>query len=121
MPAWISDESVHGAVPASEYSGLEVWGSYGNALLIQSYYVPRGYVAVLATGGPNNSVNPIGFREHVTEAYRGLRQIAGRGPYPLQESFFARGFGVGTRHRGAAVVCQITTSNSYTAPRTIAI
>jgi hypothetical protein len=38
------------------------------------------------------------------------------GPYPIVDSFFARGFGVGTRHRGAAVVTQITTNTSYTPP-----
>jgi hypothetical protein len=32
------------------------------------------------------------------------------------DSFFVRGFGTGTRHRGAAVVAQITTNASYTAP-----
>jgi hypothetical protein len=34
----------------------------------------------------------------------------------LQDSFFAQGFGVGTRNRGAALVCQITTATTYTAP-----
>ena len=80
----------------------------------------RGYAALVATGGPNNDSNPVGFREHINPAYQGLRHIPGQGPYPLMDSFFARGFGVGTRHRGAAVVCQITENASYTAPTTIA-
>jgi hypothetical protein len=113
MPAWISDETIHGPVPSSELYGLEVWGSYGGALLIQSNYVPNGYVAVVATGGPNSDSNAVGFREHVNPAYQGLRRIPGNGPYPIQEAFFARGFGVGTRHRGAAAVSQITASASY--------
>lgn len=121
MPAWISNETIHGPIPKADLYGLQVWGSYGSALLIQSNYVPRGYVALVATGGPNSTDNPIGFREHVNPAYRGLRHIPGHWQgYPLQDSFFARGFGVGTRHRGAAVVCQITTNVSYTAPTTIA-
>jgi hypothetical protein len=121
MPAWISDETIHGPVPSSEYNGLQVWGSYGGALLIQSNYVPHGYAAVITTSGPNSNGNPIGFREHINIAYQGLRHIPGHwNGYPLQDSFFARGFGVGTRHRGAAVVCQITTNASYTAPTTIA-
>jgi hypothetical protein len=37
------------------------------------------------------------------------------GLHPLQDSF-ARGFGVGTRHRGAAIVCQITTGTTAAAP-----
>ena len=50
------------------------------------------------------------MREHTNTAYQGLRHIPGHWHgYPLQDSFFARGFGVGTRHRGAAIVCQITT------------
>lgn len=121
MPAWISNETVHGPIPNAEFNGLQVWGSYGSALLIQSNYVPKGYVALVATGGPGNDANPVGFREHINPAYQGLRHIPGHWVgYPLQDSFFARGFGVGTRHRGAAVVCQITEGTSYTAPTTIA-
>ncbi|WP_200869763.1 hypothetical protein [Mycobacterium asiaticum] len=115
MPAWISDETIHGPIPKSEYNGLQVWGSYGGALLIQSNYIPRYYVAVVATGGPSDTTNPVGFREHINPSYRGLRHIPGNGPYPIVDSFFARGFGTGVRHRGAAVVCQITTG-SYTPP-----
>lgn len=116
MPAWISNETIHGPIPSAEYNGLQVWGSYENAFVMKSQYMPLGYAVVLATGGPNSDANPVGFREHVNPAYRGLRHIPGRGPYPIQESFFARGFGVGTRHRGAAVVAQITTNALYTAP-----
>lgn len=122
MPAWISQETIHGNIPNAEYNGLQVWGSYGSALLIQSNYVPKGYAALVATGGPNSTSNPVGFREHINVAYQGLRHIPGHWQgYPLQESFFARGFGVGTRHRGAAVVIQITENTTYTAPTTIEV
>lgn len=121
MPAWISDEEIHGTRPEPDFNGLEVWGSYGGALVIKSYYVPSGYAAVIATDGPNGSANPVGFRQHVVPAYQGLRHIPGNGPYPIVESFFARGFGVGVRHRSAAAVCQIKSSGSYTAPTTIPI
>lgn len=119
MPAWISDETIHGTVPAAEFNGLEVWGSYAGALVIKSYFAPAGYVAVVATGGPNSDANPVGFREYPNEAYQGLRHIPGSGPYPIVSSFFARGFGVGVRHRGAAAVAQIKASGSYAAPTTI--
>src|SRR5579875_2602792 len=77
-------------------------GSYGSALLIQSYYFPRKYVALVATGGLNRQDNPIGFREHVNPAYQGLQHIPRHWQgYPLQDSFFAGGFGVGTRRIGA--------------------
>jgi hypothetical protein len=116
MPAYISNEEIHGSPPASDFNNLQVWGSYGSALVIKSYYVPSGYCAVLATAGPNDSANPIGFRQHVNPSYQGLRHIPGPGPYPIQNSFFARGFGVGVRHRGAAAIAQIKASGSYTAP-----
>lgn len=121
LPAWISDETIHGNVPSSEYNGLEVWGSYNGALLIQSNFVPAGYVIVAASGGPNSDMNPVALREHPNAAYQGLRVIPGHGPYPLQDSFFARGFGTGVRHRSAAVVCKISTSSTYTAPTKLQI
>ncbi|WP_082680752.1 hypothetical protein [Mycolicibacterium novocastrense] len=116
MPAWISIEDIYGPIPNAEYNGLQVWGSYNNALVIKSNYMPRYYAALVATGGPNSDSNPVGFREHINPAYQGLRHIPGRGPYPIQESFFACGFGTGTRHRGAAVVVQITTNVDYAPP-----
>lgn len=75
----------------------------------------HNYVAVVATGGPNSDVNPTGFREHVNVAYQGFLHIPGPGPYPIPNS--VRSFGVGVRHRGAAVVAQITANGSYTPPR----
>ncbi len=78
--------------------------------------MPAGYVIIAATGGPNGSDNPVGFREHKNPAYRGLRVIPGVGPFPIQEHFYARGFGTGVRHRGAAVAIQITGSASFAAP-----
>lgn len=115
-PAYFTTEHLVGAVAPSEFEGLQVLGSYGDAWLIESHYVPSGYVIVAATGGLDSDRNPIGFREHVNPAYQGLRHIPGRGPYPLTDSFYARGFGVGVRHRGAAVVMQVTTNGSYSAP-----
>ncbi|MBY0290146.1 MAG: hypothetical protein K2X52_23830 [Mycobacteriaceae bacterium] len=84
--------------------------------LIESHYVPSGYVIVAATGGLDSDRNPIGLRSHANPAYRGLRHIPGRGPYPLVDSFYARGFAVGVRHRGAAAVMQVTTNVNYIAP-----
>ena len=68
---------VHGPVPTSNYNGLQVWGSYAGALLIQSNFVPKGWVAVAASDGPNCDLNPIGMREHSNSAYQGLRHIPG--------------------------------------------
>ena len=116
-PAYLSNESVHGSTPPPDIDGLPVTGSYGSALLIESFFIPAGYVAVVATGGAGADSNVVGFREHVNPAYRGLRHIPGTfQDYPLIESFLARGFGTGVRHRGAAVALQLTASSSYTPP-----
>lgn len=96
--------------------GVKVEGSYGPSLLVQSDFVPSGFLAVMASYGPNSPYNAIGFREHPNSAYRGLRHIPGAGAYPLVESFHTRAFGVGVRQRGAAVAIQVTTNASYTAP-----
>lgn len=119
-PARITNEVVVGATPPPEYNNLPVTGSYGKALLIESYFIPAGWVAIVATGGNRSDNNPVGFREHDKPQYRGLRLIPGPGPYPITESFMQRGFGVGVRHRGAAVAIQITTNPSYTPPVIVA-
>ena len=119
-PARLTNERVEGAAPPPDYIGLEVTGSYGKALVIESYFIPAGWAAIVATGGPGGGNNPVGFREHTNPAYRGLRAIPGVGPYPLTESFLARSFCVGVRHRGAAVAIQITGSSTYTPPVIVA-
>lgn len=119
-PARITNERVEGAVPPADYNGLDVTGSYGRALLIESYFIPQGWAAIVATTGVGSESNVVGFREHTNPAYRGLRIIPGVGPYPLQESFLARSFGTGVRHRGAAVALQITENASYTPPVIVA-
>lgn len=116
-PAYLTQDNVIGKVAPGDFNGLPVTGSYGPAWLIQSEFIPAGWFAVVASGGLNSTLNPVGVREHVKTQYQGLRIIPGRQPeYPLQESFFARGFGTGVRQRGAAVCVQVTTDSSYTAP-----
>ncbi len=115
-PAYLSDKTIVGQVAPAEYNRLPVIGSYGRALVIEDALIPVGYVACVATGGPNSSLNPVAFREHVNQAYRGLRIIPGVSPaYPLTGSFYSRSFGCGVRHRGAAAVMQITANAAYTA------
>lgn len=97
--------------------GVEISGSCGPVYVADSYFIPQHWFAVVATAGPNSLLNPIGVRQHPDAAYQGLRSIPGPVPgYPLQESFYTRGVGVGTRHRGAAVVCQVTSAAQYTPP-----
>lgn len=92
-------------------------GSYGKAWVIESMLVPAGYFAVFATGGPDSNQNVIARRMHPSPVWQGLRLIEGQWQrYPLVESFFQRGLGTGTRHRGAACVCDIKASGSYEPP-----
>jgi hypothetical protein len=121
QPAFMTIEHVVGAVPPPEFNGLKVQGAYGDTWFVETNYMPSGYVILVATGGAESDFNPVGFRQHENAAYQGLRHIPGPGPYPLQDSFYARGFGVGVRHRGAAVALQITTNLTYTPPPASAI
>lgn len=116
-PAYLTTENIVGQVAPAEFGGLEVSGSYGPVWIIPSYFVPQGYLTVVATGGPNSSMNPVAFRQHTNPAYQGLRLLAGRDQrYPLQDSFFQRSFGCGVRYRSAACVVQVTAGTTYTAP-----
>ena len=103
--------------PADSYRGMTVIGRYGNLIIIQDDYFPAGYLTGFATGGPENIQNPIGIREHERPEFRGLLLLKGREPnYPLQDSYYGRGFGTGIRHRGAGVIIQIKASGSYAIP-----
>ena len=115
-PAYLTEETIVGQQAPGSFNGLPVFGSYGEAFVIKSNFIPVGYVGVVATGGPNSEANPIAIRQHPNSGYQGLRVIGGKGPYPLQDSFLQRSFGVGTRRRGAAAAIQVTTASTYVAP-----
>lgn len=102
--------------PPSTYRGIAVAGSYGDGLILVDDFMPAAYVALFATGGPDDVNNPIGIREHARPELRGLRMVKGRrDDYPLQDSYWQRGFGTGIRHRGAGMIMQIT-AGAYTIP-----
>jgi hypothetical protein len=116
-----NDQRVEGGRPGSSLAGLTVIGAYGHATVIQEDYIPAGYVVAFVTGGAESLSNPLAFRQHPTSTLQGLRLVKGRQPdYPLIDSFYVRGFGVGVRHRGAGAVMQVTTSPTYTVPATYA-
>lgn len=103
--------------PPATYRGFTVLGQYGDGLILMNDYFAPGYVVTTATGGPENITNPIGFREHARPDLRGLRIVKTRqDDYPLQDSYWQRGFGTGVRQRGATYVMQITASGSYSVP-----
>ena len=103
--------------PPSQIAGMPVAGSYGPWLVIESDYIPAGYMVGFATGGEQNASNPVGLRQHAQPGLRGMLQIGGKsnGDYPLIDSFYQRGFGTGVRHRGAGAVMKIV-NGSYTIP-----
>lgn len=118
-PAYLTDQTIVGERAPGEHDGLKIAGSYGPAWLTESRFVPAGYVLLVASGGPDSDLNPVGFREHANVLYQGLRLIPGVNQrYPLIDGFYSRGYGTGVRHRGAAAVMQVTATGvtTYTAP-----
>lgn len=116
-PARLEPANIIGAIAPSDFAGLPVEGSYGPAWLVETEFMPAGWVLVVATSGPNSPNNAVGMREHPNERYRGLRTVPGNfNGYPLADYFLTRQVGVGVRHRGAAVAIQVTASPTYTAP-----
>ncbi len=106
-----------GIVARPEGQVANEFGTYGPWHIVEEDYVPAGYLVGLASGGPDNLVNPIGIREHVNPAYRGLKVIPGqRSDYPLLDSFYRRGFGTGVRQRGGGVIVQVSASGTYAIP-----
>lgn len=119
-PAYLQPDNIIGEPISGEFHGIECLGSYGSAWLVESAFIPDGYVAVVATSGPNAQNNVVGVREHPVESYRGLLAVRGGIQYPMTDSTYIRSFGVGVRQRGAAVAIQIGSGTDYTAP-TIAL
>lgn len=103
--------------PGNNLGGLTVIGKYGPMIIIEDDLFPASYMSLIGTGGLANLNNPVGFREHSNKSLRGLKLIKGRDDsYPLIDSYYARGFGTGIRHRGGAVVMRVSASATYTAP-----
>lgn len=113
-PAFLSDQAIIGDRAPASYEGLKVTGSYGEAFIVTSNWVPKGYVTAVASGGAQA---PLAFREHTQPGLRGLQLLPGdNNSYPLINATYVRAFGVGVRHRGAAAVLQITPAPDYTSP-----
>lgn len=121
-PAFLTAEHRVGAAPPDDIDGVPVLGSYGKTFIVESNLVPAGYFAVVSTHGTDHPDNAMGFRVHPDESWQGLRIIEGNveRDYPIIESYASRGFGVGVRRRGAAIVCQLT-AGTYTAPTEFAL
>lgn len=115
-PPYLRPDNIVGEPIDGTFHGIECLGSFGAAWLVESAFIPAGYIAVVATGGPNSPTNAIGMREHPFAAYRGLLAVAGNPGYPIVDSTYIRSFGVGVRQRGSAVAVQIGTGTTYVPP-----
>jgi len=115
-PAYLTDVTIVGDKAPAQFNGLDLIGSYGDAWITKNYFIPQGYVIAVATAGPGAARNPLWFREHVNAAERGFRLLPTYERYPLVESIYERGMGVGVRHRSAAAVMQIKASGTYADP-----
>lgn len=111
------DVVTEGARAAATLRGMNVIGTYGEAVIVEENYIPAKFMAAFATGGTASLTNPIGIREHANPSLRGLRLVKGRSDdYPLQDAIYQRGFGTGIRQRGAGAVMQIKASGTYAPP-----
>ncbi|MBN9734810.1 hypothetical protein PP1_007120 [Pseudonocardia sp. P1] len=121
-PAYLTTESLVGErPPAVDENGLEIAGSYGRVWICPTEFMPPGYLLMSASDGAGGLLNPVGLRQHTDPAWHGLKLIPGNQQgYPLVDAYYARAFGVGVRHRGAAVAMQITTNTDYTPPEAFA-
>lgn len=119
MPAMFLPQGVqlfNGQQAPASISGIPAVGTYGFLTILADDMFPAGYMALIATGGPQNLRNPVGFREHENSSFRGLRLVKGPNPdYPLVDSFYQRTFGTGIRQRGGSVIMQVT-AGAYAAP-----
>lgn len=112
---WVPNNGQYVGGPSGRLPGeIGTWGPFH---IVEEGYIPAGYAVGIASGGPDNLGNPVGFREHSNESYRGLKVIPGqRSQYPLIDSFYRRGMGTGIRHRGALVIMQVKSSGNYQIP-----
>lgn len=113
---YITDENIVGSLPPSTFNGLEIVGSFGKALVAESYYAFAGYVIGVAVAGGNSPRNVLARRSHPRSELKGVQLIPGDGPYPLVNAYYSVGVGFGVRNRGAGVVMKIAASGSYSPP-----
>jgi hypothetical protein len=88
----LSEETIVGQPVSGEFCGVLVLGSYGCVWVIETSYVPAGYAAVMASGGPNSPSNVIASASTRTEPSTGFSNIPGSdwSPYPIIGSFHLR-------------------------------
>ena len=74
---YLTDQQIVGELAPQDYGGLAVLGSFGPTWLVSSHFIPKNYVAVVASSGPNSDNNPVGVRIHELPEHQGLKLIPG--------------------------------------------
>lgn len=116
-PAYYEPAQLLGTQPAGTYAGFPVAGQYGEMLIVSDTRIPSSYLVGLASGGVLSPRNPLMLREHPKPELRGLKLVTGpRQDYPLIDSYWCRGFGLGISNRLSGIVMQVKASGSYTPP-----
>jgi hypothetical protein len=96
--------------------GLAPEGYHGKLVIVENNDIPAGYLLAHATGGTFATENVAGLRQHENPGIRGMRLIEGPvARYPLIDAVYDGYLGAGVRHRGGAVVMQVT-AGGYTVP-----
>ncbi len=115
VPRILADSGqVVGATRAAQ-AGLRVEGYVNDWTVVQNNDMVSGYLLGMVSGGPLDTRNVLGFRQHENASARGLRLVEGvRQNYPLYDSVYDGYAGFGVAQRGAAVIMQ--DAASYTAP-----
>lgn len=110
---------VNGEIVGSQRTGipgLDAEGYFGKLVIVENNDIPVGYLLAHATGGQFASQNVVGLRQHENPGIRGMRLIEGPvARYPLIDAVYDGYLGAGVRHRGGAVVMQVT-AGAYAAP-----
>lgn len=97
-------------------NGLTIEGYFSKGVIVEENMLPAGYFVSWVSGGVFDINNPVGLRQHINPAARGMRLIeGGRREYPLIDSVYDGYTGAGIRHRGAAVSTQVT-AGAYASP-----
>jgi len=108
-----------GGIPANQFAGMDVAGSWGQYLVVTDAQIPLGYCVAVASRGGSSQTNVIGIREHANAGLRGLVLKPGNNnSYPIIDSMFIRGMGTAVGPRGAAAIMQ--NAASYSVPAAFA-
>lgn len=96
--------------------GLDAEGYFGKLIFVEQNDIPDGYLVAFATGGQFANQNPVGLREHDNPGINGMRLVEGPvARYPLIDAVYDGYLGAGVRHRGGAVIMQVT-AGAYAVP-----